>query len=241
MPRCTIGKQPKSNLDMAYDDLVFDEGFRSEPYWDPIGKTSTAGYGFIEKQHQHHWDKADAQKVLKQYIADKDRIARQNKYWGQQYQQMSPQMQAQIINLMFQGGDYVIDTKMPAFRKALMKGDWNAAADQLNFGMKQTTSRSKRRQDKFRSGISDMLDRTQTYDPVITQPMIQNAVESNPTNSYSYSEPVKNMMSNVDANLFQPVEIPYYTPGPIHMPNLTLPDIRSLLEKSIFKPTWTAQ
>lgn len=224
IPRFDGGTQP-SVYDIALKELMRDEGFLANPYFDPIGKVWTSGYGFTDPKHQHKWTEQEAREVLKQYIADKDKYARANAAWGQSYQSMSPQMQAEIINLMFQGGDAVIDKKMPKFRKALINRNWNEATKQLDFGMGQTTTRSKRRQTNFGNGIAMMnLERpTTTMDNV---PTVEQVVEQAPAKQYNISQPVRHMMQNVsnneDSKWQHSIKVPMYSPAPIYTNNFKL-------------------
>lgn len=141
----------RSAIDMAIDQLKLDEGFRYIPYKDAVG-VLTSGYGFTGKDDIKFWTRASAEQRLRQLVTDLDATARK-KEWAQSYLDSTPAMQAEILNLMYQGGANVIDRKMPKFREAYMAKDWVKAGSELDFGMKQTTTRSTRRRNRFLMAI----------------------------------------------------------------------------------------
>ena len=204
MPKFDEGYNPPLNpISLALTNLATDEGFVADPYYDSLGNL-TAGYGFTDKKHLHHWTKGQAQKVLRDYIADKHLKASHNKEWGSVYKELPTQAQAAIINLMYQGGDNVIDM-MPKFKKALMNKDYTTAGKELDWGMKQTRDRSLRRQKSFIDAIAAMnpvpkavepSDNTRVSIPDNPRQIVQPYM--NPNNLYTTMKIKADSMNSLD-------------------------------------------
>lgn len=127
-------------------NLMCDEGFRSKPYKDTVGKL-TIGYG--RNLDDNGISKEEAEFLLKQDIKTaRDEL--HNFYW---YEKLTINRQRALINMMFNLG-------LPKFRKfkkmiaAFEKRDYPIAADEAldSKWAKQVGGRSERVADLIRYG-----------------------------------------------------------------------------------------
>lgn len=182
MPRFDNGLNAET-LQYAMDLLTKGEGFRSNVYWDSIGKKNTAGYGFTDPKDLHPWTEEGARNKLKQMASHYHSLLSSGRI-ADQYNKMGPHQQAALIDLLHQGGVGVLG-KMPKFVQLVNSGNLVAAAKELDFARKQTPDRYLARLNSWNTGL-------ETPEQIAKQKIIE-----------SQTIPVDN--TSIDRNIEMPI------------------------------------
>lgn len=132
MPEFDNGTTNNDVINQIVDYIAKQEGFRSNVYWDTIGRRRTSGYGFTAPQHQHKWTEKDARNVLRTMVQHYDRMLTDK--LGDAYTKADVNRKIGYADLMHQAGIHW-DKAMPKFYAAALAGDEAAMQREMNWGV----------------------------------------------------------------------------------------------------------
>lgn len=130
-------KKGKESYKDATDLITHYEGFNDTVYKNPGEKFWTGGYGTTAKRWTNRWKKlgkipkAEARKAMSEHLADTVIPQLRKNIPG--YDKMPEQAKWVLQDILYNVGEGNLFQRSPNFMRAIKKGDWAGASDQMDW------------------------------------------------------------------------------------------------------------